>query len=37
MKRYHYGANFNDPLGDDPIFEDLGLSAKEYSKVQITW
>lgn len=23
--------------GDDPVFADLGLSSKEYSKMQTTW
>ena len=27
----------NRTLGDDPVFEDLGLSSKEYSKLQTTW
>lgn len=24
-------------IGDDSVFEDLGLSSKEYSKIQTTW
>ncbi len=27
----------NDLLGDDAVFTDLGLSAKEFSKLQTTW
>ena len=26
-----------DELGDDTVFEDLGLSQKEYPKLQTTW
>lgn len=27
----------NQSVGDDSVFEDLGLSSKEYPKVQTTW
>ena len=37
MKWSYHKANHNHLLGDDPVFEDLGLSAKEYSKVQVEW
>ena len=39
IETYFGGKAFVDccQIGDDSVFEDLGLSSKEYSKIPTTW